>query len=201
MESSTSSTTQSDSRVTRRFPAGLLAIAAVVLTLLVPVNPTAADNQPGQRDLAQVRRATAHYHDLDVAIADGYQLGYRGIITGCIEHPTAGAMGYHYFNWDLIEDLEVDPLRPEGLVYEPTNNGGLKLVAVEWVVPQERPGRPGVTTAPSVLGQELHILNPALGWYIQHAWIWDHNPAGIYTDWNPEIDCPEGSGTPPPTNP
>ncbi|MDH5615647.1 MAG: hypothetical protein OEY62_03810, partial [Acidimicrobiia bacterium] len=106
MASSKSTATQTESRLTRRFSAGLVAIAAVVLALLVPVNPTAADDQPGQGDLAQVRRATARYHDLDVAIADGYQLGYRnGIITGCIEHPTAGAMGYHYFNWDLIEDL------------------------------------------------------------------------------------------------
>lgn len=199
------STARTTSRLTPRLLAALAAVVPVVLTMLVPVNPTAAadhsNDQRGQRDLARVRQATARYHDLDVAVADSYQHGYRGIITGCIENPTAGAMGYHYFNWGLIEDLEVDPLRPEGLVYEPTNSGGLKLVAVEWVVPQARTDRPGVTSAPSVLGQELHILNPALGWYTQHAWIWDHNPAGIYTDWNPEIDCPDRSGTPPPTNP
>ena len=30
------------------------------------------------------------------------------IITGCIAHPTAGAMGYHYFTKELIDDLVVD---------------------------------------------------------------------------------------------
>jgi hypothetical protein len=46
-------------------------------------------------------------------------LGYRGVVTGCIAHPTDGAMGYHYFKAELFEDPAVDPLRPEGLVYAP----------------------------------------------------------------------------------
>ena len=54
--------------------------------------------------LAAVRAATAKYHNLSAALADGYQLGYRGVVTGCISHPTAGAMGYHYFNWAKMDD-------------------------------------------------------------------------------------------------
>ena len=48
----------------------------------------------------------------------------------------------------------------------------------------------GNTDPPSVLGMEMHILNPALNWYILHAWIWKHNPAGMFVDWNPEVICP-----------
>jgi hypothetical protein len=40
-----------------------------------------------------------------------------------------------------------------------------------------------------VLGQHLH-LNPALGVYILHAWIWRYNPSGIFQDWNPMVSCP-----------
>jgi hypothetical protein len=39
-----------------------------------------------------------------------------------------------------------------------------------------------------VLGQRLH-LNEALGVYILHAWVWQHNPNGIFEDWNPTVHC------------
>ncbi len=75
-------------------------------------------------------------------------------------------------------------------MYAPGPNGQLRLVAVEWVVPGNVWDGTGATVPPSVLGQNLHILNPVLGWYIQHAWIWQPNPSGIFSDWNPEVDCP-----------
>jgi hypothetical protein len=148
-----------------------------------------------QDELAEVRQVTAQFHRVDAATEAGYELGYmtasgNRIITGCIAHPTAGAMGYHYFNKQLIDDLVVDPLKPEGLVYASRPNGELKLVAVEYVVPGPRSDPPGVSEPPSVLGIEMHILVPAVGFYIQHFWVWSHNPAGMSVDWNPELTCP-----------
>ena len=84
----------------------------------------------------------------------------KRIITGCIAHPTAGAMGYHYFNKELIDDLVVDASKPEGLVYAPGKDGKLKLVSVEYVVPSVNSNPPGVSEPPSVLGMEMHILVP-----------------------------------------
>ncbi len=167
-----------------------LALTLLLVALAIPAVASA-----GQDELAEVRAATAKYHRVDEAIAAGYELGYVNgsgtrIITGCIANPELGAMGYHYFNKELIDDLVVDPLRPEGLVYEAGPNGKLKLVAVEWVVPGAVANPPGVSEAPSVLGMEMHILVPAVGWYIQHAWVWKHNPSGMYSDWNPEVVCP-----------
>jgi hypothetical protein len=99
-------------------------------------------------------------------------------------------MGYHYFNKQLIDDLVVDPMKPEGLVYTSGPNGQLKLVAVEYVVPGLGSNPPGVPEAPTVLGIEMHILVPAVGFYIQHFWVWSHNPAGMLVDWNPKLTCP-----------
>lgn len=166
-----------------------LALVAVVIACL-PVGASAAPDE-----LGEVRAATARYHRVEQAVADGYELGYVNgdgvrIITGCIAHPELGAMGYHYFHQGLVDDLVVDPLRPEGLVYEPGPNGQLRLVAVEWVVPGPGSNPPGVDTAPSVLGEEMHVLVPAVGWYIHHAWVWRHNPAGMDADFNPEVTCP-----------
>jgi hypothetical protein len=147
-------------------------------------------------ELAQVRRATARFHNVDNALAAGYELGWVNgsgarILGGCIAHPTAGAMGYHYFNAALMADNGVDALAPEVLVYAPDGDGGLELVAVEWVVRSAQSNPPGVPTAPSVLGMDMHILVPPPGpaFYLTHAWVWAHNPAGMFADWNPEVSC------------
>jgi len=168
----------------------LIAIAGLVA---VGGNVLAAAG--GQSDLAMVRQVTAKFHDVEVAKAAGYELGYLNgagtrIITGCIANPTAGVMGYHYFNKALIDDLVIDPEQPEGLVYTKDADGELQLVAVEYVVPGANSNPPGVSTAPSVLGIQMHILVPAVGFYIQHFWVWAHNPAGIFVDWNPALSCP-----------
>ena len=98
-------------------------------------------------------------------------------------------MGYHYFNKSLIDDLTVDPLKPEGLVYAPGAGGRLQLAAVEYVVPGLASNPPGVAEAPSVFGMDMVILVPAVGFYTLHAWIWGHNPAGMFAHWNPEVSC------------
>ena len=82
-----------------------------------------------QAELAQVRKATARYHRVDEAVAAGYELGWVNgagdrIVAGCVSHPTAGAMGYHYFNADLMADNDVDAREPEVLVYAPDRTAG-----------------------------------------------------------------------------
>lgn len=152
--------------------------------------------QDEHRELAALRAATAQFHSVDAAIAAGYELGYlrnngARIITGCVAHPTLGAMGYHYFNKELVDDLDVDPMQPEALVYAPGPNGSLQLAAVEWVVPGPIwTDPPGATSPPSVFGMPMRILVPQVGFYTHHAWIWRHNPSGMMADWNPEVVCP-----------
>ena len=150
-----------------------------------------------QDELAQVRRATARFHSVEEATAAGYQLGWVNgsnvrILTGCLADPTAGAMGYHYINPALMADNTVDLTKPEALVYESAPDGGRKLVAVEWIVRSAQSNPPGVSEPPSVLGMPMHILVPPPGpaFYLMHAWIWKHNPAGMMADWNPEVSCP-----------
>jgi hypothetical protein len=183
---------------------GLVVLAAAAVALIpsvasaeedATVHDHAAHAAGLKPELAQARAATARFHRVENAIAAGYELGWVNgsgvrIITGCVSHPTAGAMGYHYFNQALVADNAVDPLEPEVLVYESAPDGGLKLVAVEWVVRGPNTNPPGVPTAPSVLGMPMHILVPAVGFWLKHAWIWKHNPAGMFADWNPEVTCP-----------
>ena len=83
----------------------VMAAALVVAGLVLP----AAASEGGD-DLAEVRRMTARFHRVETAIEAGYQLGYNGLVTGCIAHPTNGAMGYHFFNARLFDDPSIDPL-------------------------------------------------------------------------------------------
>jgi hypothetical protein len=189
---------------------GLAVLTVAAVLVLVPAVATTVDNAAApaahaqamaghdmaglEDDLAQVRRVTARYHDLDAALAAGYELGWvngsgQRIITGCVAHPTAGAMGYHYFNAELMADLTTDLLEPEVLVYAPGPQGQLRLVAVEWVVRGPNSNPPGVSEPPIVLGMPLHILVPQVGFWIMHAWVWQPNPAGMFADWNPEVSC------------
>lgn len=144
----------------------------------------------GQDELAAVRAATARFHDLKVAQAAGY-VRVSGL-DYCFTNPGVGGMGYHLINTSLL-DTQLDALHPEAMVYAPGADSKLQLVAVEYIVPAAA-WDAGHTQPPSVLGQNLH-LNAALGVYILHAWIWKHNPSGVFQDWNPDVSCSRSSGS------
>ncbi|TWI07303.1 hypothetical protein [Aerolutibacter ruishenii] len=129
----------------------------------------------------ELRRATAPLHPLEAAAAAGWDTP----ITGCIANPdpAVGGMGYHYANETLLADGTVDPLRPEVLVYAPKPGGGMQLVAVEYIVFTELNPVP-----PELFGQTFH-LNPNINAWTLHAWVWKHNPSGLFADFNPNVSC------------
>src|SRR6185312_17481334 len=69
------------------------------------------------RDVVKIREATAKFKSTDASVAAGYKLA-----TGCIQHPPAGAMGYHYNN-EALFDATLDVEHPEVLVYEKKPDG------------------------------------------------------------------------------
>jgi hypothetical protein len=153
---------------------------------------TTGDAASIQAELAQLRQVTAAYHDINAALADGFQLGINGGVKVCVAHPTLGAMGYHYSRQDRFDDVTINELEPEVLVYYTAEDGSLKLGAVEWVVPKAAwEARYDVgATPPVVYGIALTVINPVLNWYVAHAWIWKPNPSGILMNWNPNVTCP-----------
>ena len=142
----------------------------------------------GQASIAAIRAATAKYHDIAVARADGYvDDGF-----GCFADPELGGMGWHLIHDPLHADPAIDPLRPELLIYEPQKNGGMKLVAVEYEIYQQDWWNAGNTEPPSLLGHEFEALtiegiDPIFG---LHIWVWKPNPSGMFADFNPTVVCP-----------
>lgn len=137
--------------------------------------------------LASLRGATARFHRVEVALAEGY-----AAFGGCFADPAGtGGMGFHYVNEALVADPAIDPLRPELLVYEQAPSGELRLVAVEWITFVSAWHQAGNADAPSLFGETFHV-NPTLlaePFYLLHAWIWKHNPSGLLADWNPSVRC------------
>lgn len=158
---------------------GLMAALSILVVTTVSV--------AGYWDLAPVRQATAQFHRIEMAQAAGYDL-VPPDLDDCFDNPGVGGMGYHYINLDLLNDLTVDALQPEALVYVPGPHGHLMLGAVEYIVLAAAWDAAGHSEPPMVLGQHMHLTD--LGVYVLHVWLWRHNPAGIFEDWNPNVSCP-----------
>jgi hypothetical protein len=176
------------------------AAAGGVMETWFPVGP----------QLAAVRLATAAFHDPDVALAAGYRTDAAN--EPCVSSPD-GAMGVHAPNFALIADPELDSTRPEALLYLPNANGKPRLIGVEYVRivllrnPQtnevgpwlsEDPwpaGHEVVTPTPRLFGQTFQGPMPGhapgMGWHWDlHAWVWAHDPSGMFAPWNPALECP-----------
>lgn len=147
----------------------------------------------------EVRDATQAFKDVSQAENAGYVL-----FEGCVSSEDEGAMGVHYLNPALIQDGEVDVQTPELLVYEPTQDGALQLVAVEYITfKQAWENINGEGVPPMLEGQSFDFHDapnryaiPAV--YGLHIWAWKSNSKGLFAEWNPDVTCEYY--TPPPAN-
>ncbi|MCI2257074.1 hypothetical protein L2D08_22390 [Domibacillus sp. PGB-M46] len=150
-----------------------------------------------RQDLAAAKAATAKYQDIENAYADGYvhEDPYAGI--------EAGGMGIHLTRFDISGDTVLDPTQPENLLYEPQKDDSYKLIGIEYHVDASQVN-PETDAAPSIFGQQLdgtmlnHHLDPskmtcedindrANRHYDLHVWVWEHNPSGLFSMWNPNV--------------
>jgi hypothetical protein len=139
-----------------------------------------SENSIAKAGLAKaVKAQAARFNSMKQAEKAGYVQG-----SPCIAIPTGG-MGYHYLNNPLI-DGTFDPMQPEVLVYAPTANGKLKLVAVEYIVLDLG------QDAPTFDGQAFDdggTPTPGPHWSL-HVWLFEENPDGLFAPFNPNVSCP-----------
>jgi hypothetical protein len=167
------------------------AAGALLVTALLAAGTTLAGaEQPAEHpELGQVRRATARYHDPVVAVAEGYVA-----TEACAAHPQLGGMGFHYVNPSLLSDPGIDPNKPEVLLYEELPGGRLRLMAVEWFTVD--PDQDLSTDARRPVLFDVPFDGPMPGHepgmpvhFDLHAWVWKHNPEGVFFGWNPRVTC------------
>ena len=141
--------------------------------------------------LARLRVATLPFHSVAAAEAAGYVRA-----SPCVSSP-AGVMGIHFGNAALMADDAIDIERPEELLYLPTASG-LRLIAVEYhkrdadqnlATDADRPSLFGVPFDGPMPGHGPPA-NPGPVHFDLHVWVWEFNPSGIFSQWNPNLRCP-----------
>jgi hypothetical protein len=154
---------------------------------------TAAAAPASQSDVSAARKATAGYKRIGEAKGDGYGLLTDAKGIACIDNPGVGGMGVHYAKKALVGDGKVNLRTPDVLVYDPSPKGKMRLVALEYVVFQKA-WDAHHSSPPKLYGREFTLteagnrygLDP---FYELHAWVWKHNPRGMFDDWNPQVSC------------
>lgn len=169
-----------------------LAITTLLLVVLASIAfaATGVTDPVVLKELAQVRQATAKYHDVNVALADGF------IATpNCVSSPDGG-MGIHYINPARLMDPAENILEPEILLYVKTAEG-LKLIGVEYFygigapdthIPNPAPPAPVLFGRPFDGPMEQHEPGQPPH-YDLHVWVWQANPSGMFAMFNPNVSC------------
>jgi hypothetical protein len=163
--------------------------------------------------LDALTQLTAPFHDVGAAQAAGYALFAAPPLTapdGCISSAGDGGMGYHYTRGNNLADDSVSLLDPEFLVYAPKNGprkdgeARTRLAAFDYFIPYS-PKWPGPSDPTFKRAPTLHDFStmsdlPDIafarsrfnGWMV-HIWLWEHNPGGMFANWNTAVPLCEGS--------
>jgi hypothetical protein len=178
-------------------------IAMVLLTGVAPGRALAQDHahattvqhesreQRNKRNalVKVVQDATARFWDVSAAEDEDYHLMF-----GCVTGSDWGAMGLHYVNMELVKDGELDPTRPEIVLYEPQPNGRPRLTGADFLIFAEDWDKKHPEGPPQLMGQLFHHFGapnrfglPAF--YTLHVWAWKNNPAGTFTNWHTHVTC------------
>jgi len=119
----------------------------------VAAAPARTDQKAKASALVQVvRDATERFQDVAVAEKEGYLLQF-----GCVSGSDYGAMGMHFVNMPLVMDGELDATRPEIVIYEPQQDGSLKLIGADYLVLAEAWNAKN-DSPPELMGQLLHLF-------------------------------------------
>jgi hypothetical protein len=143
-------------------------IALLLVTGLGPARALAQDHShgaPATRDWSQdqklkqsalvnvVREATERFRDVRDAEDENYHL-----VFGCVSGGDTGAMGLHFVNQSLLDD-ELDPTRPEIILYEPLPNGRVRLTGVDFLVDKAAWDAKHPEGPPQLMGQLFHLFD------------------------------------------
>lgn len=185
----------------------MLTIIAAALAAAAPA--------PGEPTLAEVRALTARFQDVEVALAEGYVRDPADMcdVAPMMGRPAAlGGMGIHFFRPDLLgitappnprvdgNGTHIDFRKPSILIYEPSADGTLELVAVENLVFEKAwraAGNKGLPTFhgveydhmfddPATAVDEAHNFEPH---FDRHVWLYRPNANGLFAQFNPTVTC------------
>ncbi|HEV3308246.1 MAG TPA: hypothetical protein VGZ91_17530 [Candidatus Sulfotelmatobacter sp.] len=169
---------------------GSLIMATPLLAAEKPSQHAAAHQDSAPAGLVQlVREGTKQYINVNNATAAGY-----GPFLGCVAGTDHGAMGVHYVNPILLGNLTLDPSQPQALIYEPSSDGKMTLVGVEFILDSASWLAANNNTSPVLDGQVFNFVGfpnrfSINSFFELHVWAWRDNPQGSFVDWNNDVTC------------
>jgi hypothetical protein len=135
-----------------------------------------------RQQLGALHSLFASYHDLDKAVDAGYEF-----VPPCVSDPMLGGMGDHYSPNADIDFGRGDGTyaldKPQYLVFAPQKNGGRRLAALDYTVPYEKWHS---AEPPEFFGIPF-TRNDGFGVWMFHIWLFQHNPAGTFANFNPNV--------------
>jgi hypothetical protein len=169
-------------------PSATLALPLVALLAGGAAAHHPTHEQKTHRQIEVVRKATERFKDVREARRTGYEPAAE-----CVAGPDGG-MGVHYTNERLARDPRIDLRRPEVLLYEP-HGDKRRLVAVEYFRADADGRLETDDDRPYLFGRgfdgPMEGHEPGMPvHYDLHAWVWKHNPAGTFAQFNPRVSCP-----------
>lgn len=177
--------------------------------------PSASAEGQNEPSLEEVRELSARFKDVNVALAEGYVRDPANMCdtAAMMGRPAElGAMGIHFFRPDLLgiteppnprvhgSGVHTDFRNPAILIYAPSKDGKLELVAVENLVFDDAWQEQGLSAWPTFQGHpydkmaddpsteldEAHGFEPH---HDLHVWVHRDNPNGVFAQFNPKVDC------------
>jgi len=158
--------------------------SVLLSSLLIVAAGAASDAASSSNPLADaVRTANDRFKDVSVALSEGYAP------IACANGIDGGSMGIHYVNEKQLKDDAIDLAHPEAVMYEPSADGKMSLIAVEYITfkgPAELKGR--VDTALVTYRRaeaRLNVLQPppslerAHNDYLAAVWLLQQSAAEV----------------------
>ena len=186
----------------QRFVIGALAFISVWPSFVL-AQDSHSHTMPAQQELTAeqksqqsalikaVRESTERFKDVAQAVREGYALSF-----GCVSGPDQGAMGLHFINMELVGKGVIDPAKPQIILYEPTEDGRLKLTGADFLVDaqqwdSDKTHKPG---PPELMGQLFQYFESPnrfglKAFYTLHVWAWKENTNGAFVNWHPAVSC------------
>jgi hypothetical protein len=127
----------------------------------------------------EVHKANDRFKDVSVAVSEGYTP------IACASGIEGGSMGIHYVSEAQLKDDGINLAKPEAVMYEPSADGKLTLIGVEYITAK----------GPAELNGHLFNFNNAPNryglpaFYELHVWAWKKNRKGAFADMNPDVSC------------
>lgn len=152
---------------------------ALAFLLAVTMGPALTAAGSANPLVEKVREANNRFKDVAVAKSEGYAP------IACASGIDGGSMGIHYVSEKYLKDDAIQLDHPEAVMYEPSADGKMRLIGVEYITakgPAELNGHLfSFNTSPNRYG-----LGP---FYELHVWAWKKNKKGTFADMNPDVSC------------